>query len=322
MSTLREKIKLRNDLFSNRELLLVDHVIEEKINLLNIIKSTNSVTDYNYDIDQQIIEYQNIIGGNLNIINNIEKLITRIEEDIDTTAAELFKNAELLCNESLSTTSELENIVQTKINKYSTWRFPGAQFYCRYANENNWQIKSNIYKVASSTDRINAMVANDPLYFIDSDIKLLKEYISVYPEIYQKRVRLYEIKDKNLGILPQNQFGFIYCWDFLNYQFIENIEYYLTEVFKLLRAGGVFMFSYNNCDILASIELAENHKAAWSNPRILKKLFDKIGYELICFENYPTDDMFDNYVSWVEVRRPGNLHTVKLNQSMGKILSK
>ena len=82
------------------------------------------------------------------------------------------------------------------------------------------------------------------------------------------------------------------------------------------------MFSYNNCDIAESASLAEGNEMSWASERAILQLCDNIGYEVIKVNNYNTNDAFISYVSWVEIRRPGVLTSVKAHQVTGKILEK
>ena len=58
--------------------------------------------------------------------------------------------------------------------------------------------------------------------------------------------------------LPQNQMGFVFCWNFLNYCSLDTIKEYLKEVKNVLRPGGIFMFSYNDGDRSGGAGMAEN----------------------------------------------------------------
>jgi cyclopropane fatty-acyl-phospholipid synthase-like methyltransferase len=91
------------------------------------------------------------------------------------------------------------------------------------------------------------MVANDPLYLIGPIIETLQESLQSFPEIYQQRVRLYELNDKrDLSTLPQAQFNLIFCWDFFNHLSVDVIDLYLQQMIRLLRPGGTLLFTGEN----------------------------------------------------------------------------
>jgi len=152
-------------------------------------------------------------------------------------------------------------------------------------------------------------------------MNIIKNLIDSYPTLYQSRLRLYEIKDIDFSILPQEQFGFILCWDTFDYLSFEKIKQYVKEVFKLLRPGGKFIFSYNNCDIETSAGNFEEFFTGWGTTKLLTDLFDEIGYELIEFKNIKINES-NQYISWAEVCKPGILKTVKAHQAIAQILEK
>jgi len=142
--------------------------------------------------------------------------------------------------------------------------------------------------------------------------------IGSYPEIYQRRLRLYD----NFNQLPKNQFGFVLAWNFLNFLTFDQIEHYLRTVWDLLRPGGLFIFNYNNCDLDRIAKLSESHSKSYASGRRLRLLINTVGYETVTFEDNPTDDEVFTHICWAEIRKPGTLHTVKLQQAAGKILPK
>ena len=99
--------------------------------------------------------------------------------------------------------------------------------------------------------------------------------------MYQSRLRIYEITNEDFSILPQNQFGFVLCWEIFNFLSLEKIEQHIRQVFDLLRPGGVFMFSYNNCDIYSIARVAESRDISYAQDDLLKNLCLNIGYEII-----------------------------------------
>jgi SAM-dependent methyltransferase len=107
-----------------------------------------------------------------------------------------------------------------------------------------------------------------------------------------------------------------------NYLSADKIEQYLKEVFQLLRPGGHFVFSYNNCDIEGPALAAELQVASFVTARWLVKLCDEIGYELNELHDVETGDAFTTHISWVEIKKPGNLRTVKAAQALAQIIPK
>ena len=74
------------------------------------------------------------------------------------------------------------------------------------------------------------------------------------------------------------------------------------------------MFSYNNCERINSARYAEKGFMSWVTKTDLLKLLNKYGYEVIVTKD------FEETVSWVEVRKPGELTTVKSHQALAAIV--
>ena len=309
MSKLHELVKCRNDLLDKINDLDLSSDIENKVNILKKFGRENPI--YGARLDSLISNYEQVSLQNSRTLTNINIAIDQLNNDIDQLSMQLFDSeqyrrefSEENITQYMELTNEIESHIVSKISAGSDWHYPALQISPRFKK---W---------------VDEMVSADPLYLTDSNINRLTEIISTYPEAYQRRLRLYEIADRDFSILPQNQFGFVLSWDNFNYLSIEKIESYIKEVFNLLRPGGSFIFSYNNCDLVGPAIRAEYHAGSYCNIRILTTLFDKFGYEIIEFKNIDTGDAFNTHISWAEVRKPGTLTTVKAHQAMAQIIEK
>jgi hypothetical protein len=320
MPTLAELVKFKNDLRDTIDNLSLESEVLEKTRLVDTIKCRHEITNYDQDLEQYVQSYQTLLAKNNDIIVAIKNTIEKIDNDINTKVqSELdeSKFTEDSTHQLLSTNQEIEKIIQSKIGGYNDWRFPGLQLHCRY--DRSTPIPDNF---VAPIDRINPMVASDPLYLVGSDINELNERVSRYPGAYQQRVRLYEVKKRDLLVLPHAQFGFILCWDFLNYLPLSVIEWYLKSMIALLRPGGVLLFSYTNGNIETSARLVDQQRCCWATDVIIKKMITGLGFEILEFQDLATNDNENTWVSWVEVRKPGNLTSVKKSQAIGQVLTK
>jgi hypothetical protein len=68
--------------------------------------------------------------------------------------------------------------------------------------------------------------------------------------------------------------------------------------------------------------MAENWACSYSNLRWLIKLLKEIGYEITALHDDETGDAFNTHISWVEIKKPGDLKTVKAAQAMAQIIVK
>lgn len=314
MTNLSILVEHKNNLKKIIPELSIDDVMYSKAQLINSI----DLNEYHEHIDRIRSTYTDINQKNKEIIANIEEIINSIDNNISKileTKAIVTNNTfkEGIIRSHLIVNKTIKTVFDNKISKLSQVKYPGLQ------------INSKFFSIDDSdspdiNDWINYMVASDPLYLLGPIITNLEKTLLSYPEVYQKRVRLYELNDKrDLSILPQAQFNIIFCWDFFNYLSIEIIDFYLQHLMKLLKPGGTLLFTYNNCDLVDSAKLVDQDDASWTTPLLLEKIYSNHGFELIEFNDIISDDINISHVSWVELKRPGELTTSKISQSTGLV---
>jgi hypothetical protein len=108
----------------------------------------------------------------------------------------------------------------------------------------------------------------------------------------------------------------IFAYNFLNYKPIEVIERYLQDFFAKLRPGGVAMFTFNNCDLPQGMGLAEKHFMCYTPGRRVQQIADKIGFENVYDQRGP------NNISWFEIKKPGEIYSLRGGQTLAKIVRK
>lgn len=314
MGKLYELVEFRNHLMNQLDHLCLDKSIQEKVKSLE--KDQRVFPKYSDYTNQILKDYELLKQQNQKTIKNVLEQIYRLNLLIDNASLimtskqdylNIFHEINIQGSEfvnSLFISSELESIIVSKITEYSDWHYPALQIS---PNNKKW---------------IDPMVAGDPLYLTHYYKQILIEIIKPYPQLYQNRLRLYEIQDRNFSKLPEAQFSFVLCWDYFNYLSPNFVEKYLREVWNLLRPGGRFMFSYTNCDLSGPALRAESLACAYASSRWLKKLCAEIGYEISELQDHETEDAFNTNVSWAIVSKPGRLSTVKSGQAMAEILTK
>jgi SAM-dependent methyltransferase len=117
-------------------------------------------------------------------------------------------------------------------------------------------------------------------------------------------------------MLPQGQMAFVFCWNFLNYRSLDTVKEYLKSVKEVLRPGGVFMFSYNNGDMYECAGYAEGHWMSYIPKSLLVPMCESLGYEVIHTQESRGDG---TALSWIELKKHGELNTVKAHQVLGEI---
>jgi hypothetical protein len=210
--------------------------------------------------------------------------------------------AEYILNRRPVISDETDTFYRQRIIKYSDWRYPAM-----------------LLRPGKETF-VNDIVACDPLYLVDESHDLLKPALESFPEGYQRRLRPYAVNERQdgeiLGKLPNNQFGFIFAYNFFNFKPFEVIRKYLKEMHVKLRPGGVLAMSFNDCDSSKGVELVERHFCCYTPGYLIIELARSIGYQLV----FTWSD--DGPSTWVEFQKPGTLTSLRAGQALAKVLPK
>jgi hypothetical protein len=167
---------------------------------------------------------------------------------------------------------------------------------------------------------VEDLVALDPMYFVDTHRALISLAVRQFPPEYQRRLRCYVIDEFNnrpiFESLPQQQFGFVYGFDYFNYLPLEVIKRYLLEVFGLLRTGGAFFFGFNDCDRQHGVGWVEKDFCCYTPARLIYEYAVEVGYEIVHKE------IIDSASTWVELKKPGQLTSIRGGQCLAGIFRK
>jgi SAM-dependent methyltransferase len=304
-------VEFRKKLSDSLEELQSHDELANKIALVQSIQQLYESVEHHQLLNGIIEQYQQQINKTQEIADNVKSIADVVDNSIDQLARELFdvenyRNqwTEEGLSQDVVYPADVEFIVGAKITNYSNWNYPCLQINPRHPI---W---------------INYMVAGDPLYLTGHHIDQIENMIAKYPSEYQRRLRLYETLDRDFSQLPKEQMGFVLCWENFNYLSSEKVDIYLEKVLRLLRPGGVFMFSYNNCDIPQSAYATENQGYSFNSSRQLKSKALHMGYEIVEFVDLKPTQSHDNYISWAEIKKPGELNTIKRSQSLALIHEK
>lgn len=214
----------------------------------------------------------------------------------------VFETAEWILNRKFQATPDDLNELHTRIRNYGDWRLPGM-----------------IIRPGSETF-IEEMVPLDPLYVVDTMQDLLDPSVNKFNPDYRKRLRVYVVNDyqdpRPLHRLPDNQFGFIYAYNFLNYKPVSVIERYLRDFADKLRPGGHAVFTYNDCDRSQGVGLAESGFMCYTPGSVVRDIVARVGLEIEEVRLAEYD------LSWIDVRKPGEVVSRRGAQTLAKIIPK
>lgn len=285
-------------------------VVDQLLDLRNAVVSIKSAIPLTAErsayIDRLADYYDQILDAVNSPDNGLAAELQSINDEIQQLTHTLFYNnynleenynsAEFIRkNWVVTINSDIEQLIQQRILLHTDWKYPALEIGCQ---DGHWT---------------QHLVAADPLYIIDRHREFLDSAAGRFPEVYQRRLRQYHLVNHDLSMLPSGQFGFIFSWGYFNYVSMDTMKRYLHQVWSLLRPGGVFMFSYNDGDTPGGAGMAEKFVRSYMPKSLLVPLCQSLGFEIQAqAEQGPA-------ISWLEIRRPGTLTTLKAHQVLGEI---
>jgi SAM-dependent methyltransferase len=307
-----------SDLIARKEnLSIINHgLVEQQINLIrSIIEQELSKFSFN-----EMVDVLTNLKSNLSVLERdldehykqyqaaMQKLDQLIQKSVwsNGLAGEDYEESRIHCRHwtqvddaeqhaQLYYTEAVTKEVLGRIRKYTSWRWPGLYLGCR------------------RNQFTQEMVASDPLYLVDHREEYLSSAISQFTSEYQRRVRTYQILTPDLSDLPQNTFNFVLSWNYFNYLGSQRVCAYIKSVASLLRPGGIFLFSYNDADTVQGALAAESGIMGFTTKSELKAQVQQLGLEIV------EDRSPEVGINWLEVRKPGQLTTIKAHQVLGEI---
>lgn len=312
---LSELIRLREYLLKGFDLDQVIESIDESIKRLQIIK--------NLPIDLKFAEYTDSYISHLDSLkqqilkpeSDIPELIKQIDQQVSDLTRNYFArgytiNGHYATNGTdvqhertgriLQMRPETKEKVLGRIKRYSDWHYPGLEIG---PGDGVWT---------------EHLVGFDPLYIVDQYPEFIESTKRKFPPEFRSRLRGYTVgiseeDDTDISFLPDDQFGFIFSWNLFNYFPLEHVRRYLTHCFRILRPGGTMMFSYNNGERANCAQFVEEGYMSYMPKSLLISLVSSLGFDsIVTFDE-------EDYISWIEIRKPGELETNKAHQVLGKI---
>ena len=280
-----ENLAFQADDPHKEKLLELADIYRSAVKLLK--SSENTVDVINNQIDQEIIE------------KSLQFFAPDYQKELEYNNPENIRKTR-----QLHMSDDVNSLMKSRLNQLIDWRYPVLEIGCR---DGEWT---------------HHLVAADPLYIVDVHQEFLDSTASVFNADYQRRLRKYliqtvtnddGIKEYQLPNLPKGQFNLVFSWNFFNYVTLDNIKKYLIQIHNILRPGGVFIFTFNNGDLTAGAAYAENYYMTYVPKSMLVPMCTELGFEVV------NDQDINVATSWLEIRKPGELQTVKLVQSLGEI---
>jgi organic radical activating enzyme/SAM-dependent methyltransferase len=307
---LAELVKLKNLVIKNLNSTALHTEISALVDKLYTIN--NDIAGYDTKTNRFNNSIENISQQATGLDNERDQLVSIIDADIASITKIYHKRGYVIngmygSNRTdpigeqqriLPLSDTTREIISAQIANYSSWEYPGLEIG---PGEGVWT---------------EQLVACDPLYLVDIHQEFLDKTLRKFNESYQKRLCSYLTDETTLSMLPQNQIGFVFSWNVFNYLTADLIDEYLSEIFNVLRPGGICMFSYNNAERFHSAEFVESGFMSYMPKTLLVDLIHKHGFNVVKLQD------LQESVSWVEIQKPGVLTTIKAHQVLGAIIEK
>lgn len=288
--------------FVNKILAMINNV---QLSTVQIPGAVEQLTQARLQVSKAVEQFEQEFSQ---LRQQVQHLIEQREPEYFQNSQDLYNTGyrndspEHIKNRRITVDPVTEMLIQNRLKLYTSWRHPAL-----------------IIRPAHALG-VQDLVACDPMYFADTNGKLLELTESWFTPEYQRRLRRYVIDEYSdrpqLADFPQGQFGLIYAYHFFEYRPWPVLEQYLTQCLNLLRPGGVVAFTYNNCDLWRRVGMVEHYSACYTPGRLVKNLIHKLGFETVYEHNDQTN------TSWLELQRPGKYSSIRGGQVLASVLQR
>lgn len=256
------------------------------------------------ELDSIINEMRNLNYRYNDVLNAIDKKIAELlrkeelvllRRDYDTFAAE--QHSLELMQERAIYNKDLIKEITHDVGYFSDWRWAGVEL-----NPSNGMLTES-------------MLACDPLYIYTGNVANTDSIRSKFNNFFaEKRLMIYDELDK----LPQDQLGLatsINCYEFWP---IDPIKDEMRKVYNILRPGGYFIFTYNDCEQLGSLDMCAGNQGyrSYNTRTLMKSMVEMLGFDVVKEQRYRESN------SWMIVKKPGDLTSQKLSTPLVRIETK
>lgn len=254
---------------------------------------SQDITRMRYQMALQKDYYQSMIDAyHDRYYDRGEEVYKSMQNDTPEYIFDRANNCPLLEND------DVQNWFFGRLGLYTSWKTPGICIH---------PLNGEV------ADKIKSQ---DPLYLVDNHEKMLFNVRTRWHEKYQKRLRYYtfnEEKENPLDMLPENQYGLIVSLGYFNYKPKRIIESFARNVYNLLRDGGVYIFTYNNCDLAKGVERVDQFFCTYMPRTHLETMLTEIGFQIIKSVDATS------VTQWIEVKKPGLLQSLRGGQTLAMI---
>ena len=254
--------------------------------------------------EQELDEFKLAVKTKIEKEGNVwlQKSYTMYEQQLETKLSQQPEAVRLHKNKPLALDEETMKMFRTRVGAYCSWLYPAMIIHP--------MLEPFVHDMSSGT----------PLYIVDESRYLIDPVLDQFNSVYRGRVRPYVIEESFehpiLDKLPDNQFGVCMVYNYFNYKPFEIIQKYIEEIYKKLAPGGTLIMTFNDSDRYQTIQLVEQNITFYTPGTLVYGWIEYVGFEEVY--RYQTDDAS----TWLEIRKPGELTSLRGGQCLAKILPK
>lgn len=317
MDTLKNTIRY-NALVKNLELATIHRSINAQLSSIVTDLAINAfdTEDVKSSIDSKHLEILKILAGMDSDLNTfkqgLQQKVNELaipyytkSEDIQKRSLELprleklsrLKDSDLLHNE------KSKELLINAITSHISARYAVCQIQPGYG-----EITKHI-------------VAGTPMYIVESEDFPSIVNADLFNPVMNRRINWYTMKEQDtdpLAELPQGQIGCVVAIDYFNFKTITTIKIFLRSIYNILRSGGVAIFTYNNCDYPKGIDKVDKMYYCYTTEEEMTRVCNEMGFEIIKSVARDYDEL-DNGISWLEIKKPGELSSIRAAQGLASI---
>jgi len=194
-------------------------------------------------------------------------------------------NLELMVERASTLEAEFVKEISKTIGYYSDWRWAGVEL-----NPSDGKLT-------------HSMLACDPLYVHRGNVTDTDSLKSKFNKFFaEKRLMFCD----SISHLPQNQLGLAVSINSYEFWPLDPIKQEMQHVFNVLRPGGYYIFTYNDCEKMPGLDFCTNDYRAYNTKTLMTNMAYGLGFDIM------KEQCYRDSHSWMVVKKPGDLTSQKL----------
>jgi len=199
---------------------------------------------------------------------------------------------ELMTERAATLTDDLVKEISKTIGYYSDWRWAGIEL-----NPSDGKLT-------------RSLLACDPLYVYSGNVIDTDVVKNRFNDFFAEKRLIFA---GTFSHLPQQQLGLAVSINSYEFWPLDPIKQEMQQVFHLLRPGGYYIFTYNDCEKMPGLDFCTNDFRAYNTKTLMTNIAYGLGFDIVKEGTYRESH------SWMVVKKPGELTSQKLTAPLVEI---